>query len=85
MEPLLGRLSAWFARLRVTDTQTDRQTHETTAVTFAAHARRGLINKRNKLKLGPVLDASLQVHIHVHVYTISRNSFKLSTCVNMYM
>ena len=39
---MVGRLSARFARIRVTDTQTDRQTHKTTAVSLAAHARRGL-------------------------------------------
>ena len=35
---MVGRLSAWFADIRITDTQT----HGTTAVTLAAHARQGL-------------------------------------------
>ena len=32
------------ARIACADRQTDRQTHETTTVTLAAHARRGLIS-----------------------------------------
>ena len=39
---LISRLVACGARI-VVDKQTDRQTHRTTTVTLAAHARRGLI------------------------------------------
>ena len=39
---LISRLVACSARI-VVDRQTDRQTHRTTTVTLAAHARRGLI------------------------------------------
>ena len=39
---LIRRLVACSARI-VADKQTDRQTHRTTTVTLAAHARRGLI------------------------------------------
>ena len=39
---LISRLVACSARI-VADRQTDRQTHRTTTVTLAAHARRGLI------------------------------------------
>ena len=52
MEPLVGRLSARFAGLRVTDRRTHRDTdtwtHGTTAVTLAAHARRALMKKSAK-------------------------------------
>ena len=40
MEPLVGHLIAWFARIRVTDRHT--HTHKTTAVALAAHTHRGL-------------------------------------------
>ena len=43
---LISRLVACSARI-VADKQRDRQTHRTTTVTLAAHARRGLI--RNML------------------------------------
>ena len=39
---LISRLVACSART-VADRQTDKQTHRTTTVTLAAHARRGLI------------------------------------------
>ena len=39
---LMSRLVARSARI-VVDRQTDKQTHRTTTVTLAAHARRGLI------------------------------------------
>ena len=42
---LISRLVARGARI-VVDKQTDRQTHRTTTVTLAAHARRGLISAR---------------------------------------
>ena len=41
---LISRLVACSSRI-VADRQTDRQTHRTTTVTLAAHARRGLIMK----------------------------------------
>ena len=41
---LISRLVACSARI-VVDKQTDRQTHRTTTVTLAAHARRGLITR----------------------------------------
>ena len=40
---LISRLEACSARIDA-DKQTNRQTHRTTTVTLAAHARRGLIN-----------------------------------------
>ena len=43
LEPLVGRLSAWFAGIRVTDRHTDTHTHtHTTTAVILAHARRGL-------------------------------------------
>ena len=42
-------LTARTARIACSDIQTDRQTHRTTTVTLAAHARRGLISNAHSL------------------------------------